>query len=301
MFARMPMHEPYQSTARVFREITFGQLVKRFDQDGFVLTKAVYAPSTVLAPHAHEFANVSIVRHGSFVEMLRGRSQECVPFSAIAKPAAEIHSDRFGPLGAVCFHISFTPQRAEEARRFSRIFEAPMVQGGLLPILTLKIEEELRALDSASALAIEGLVFELLAHLVRLGDSDSSGRLPRWLGRAKDLIHGMYPEGLSLCSIAEHVGVHPAHLARTFRKHYRCSVGEYLRRVRIETAIQLLQNAESSIAEVGCSVGFYDQSHFTHAFKKHTGVTPAHFRADWARNARTKSILFSKKSGIPTR
>jgi AraC family transcriptional regulator len=295
------MHSPHQSMTGVFSQITFGQLVKRFDQDGFVLTKVIYAPSTILAPHAHEFANVSIVRHGSFIEMLRGRSQECIAFSAIAKPAAEIHSDRFGPLGAVCFHISFTPQRAAETRQFSRIFEAPMAQGGLLPILTLKIDQELRVLDSASALAIEGLVFELLAHVVRLGERDSGVRLPRWLGRAKDLIHGMYPERLSLCSIAEHVGVHPAHLAKTFRKHYRCSVGEYLRRVRIETAIQLLENAESSIAEVGCSVGFYDQSHFTHAFKRHTGVTPAHFRADWARNARTKSILFSKKSGMLTR
>jgi AraC family transcriptional regulator len=295
------MHDPRQSMTRVFSQITFGQLVKRFDQDGFVLTKVIYAPSTLLRPHTHEFANLSIVRHGSFVETLRGSSQECVPFSAIAKPAAEIHSDQFGPLGAVCFHISFTPERAEQTRQFSRIFEAPIVQGGLLPILTLKIDQELRALDSASSLAIEGLVFELLAHVVRLGLRDSGFGLPRWLGRARDLIHGMYRERLSLCFIAEHVGVHPAHLAKTFRKHYRCSVGEYLRRVRVETAIHLLANSESSLVEVGCSVGFYDQSHFTHAFKKHTGVTPAHFRADWARNARTKSILFSKKSRMPTR
>jgi AraC family transcriptional regulator len=295
MFSRKPAHNPHPTMKRAFSQITFGRIVKRFDQDGFVLTKTIHAPSTVLEPHTHEFSKVSLVRHGSFVEMLRGHSQECGPFSAIAKPGAEIHSDRFGPLGAVCFHISFTPQRAEETRQFVRIFEVPRVHGGLLPALTLKIDEELRVQDSASGLAIEGLVFELLANVMRLGERNYCIGLPKWLGRAKDLIHGRYPERLSLCSIAEQVGVHPAHLAKTFRKYYRCSVGEYLRRVRVETAIRLLANAERSLAEVGCSVGFYDQSHFTHAFKRHTGVTPAHFRTNRPRNTRTKSLLSSNK------
>jgi AraC family transcriptional regulator len=261
--------------------VTLGRPVRCVEQDGFIVMESVYEPLTVLAPHAHEFANISLVRGGSFVETLRGRSHECNPFSLIVKPPSETHSDRFGSAGARCLHIAFSRERTNDWRLLSRISDAaPLQQMASLPALILRIQQELRIADDVSGLVLEGLVFELLASIVRVGGSDRSRSQPCWLRKARDLIHEHSSERLSLRSIAHDVGVHPAHLGKTFRRHYRRSLGEYLRGVRIEAAMQLLVKAETPLANVAVAVGFYDQSHFTNAFKRYTGFTPAQFQVE---------------------
>ena len=70
--------------------------------------------------------------------------------------------------------------------------------------------------------------------------------------------------------IAARAGVHPAHLARAFHKKYGCTVGEYLRQLRLEQAIMDLEQTDKSISQISQDAGFYDQSHFVRCFKKHT-------------------------------
>jgi AraC family transcriptional regulator len=149
----------------------------------------------------------------------------------------------------------------------------------MMPVLTMRIYKEFRLMDSASALSIEALTLEVLAQATRRNLEGWPSPAPRWLREARDLIHEQFSQPVSLSSIAETVGVHPAHLAKTFRKHYHCTVGEYIRRLRLDYAVQELTRSNQSLAEIALAAGFYDQSHFTHAFKLHTGMTPAEVRA----------------------
>jgi len=79
--------------------------------------------------------------------------------------------------------------------------------------------------------------------------------------------------------VAISAGVHPSYLARTFRKFYGCTVGDYVRRLRVDYAVRELKESDKSLAEIATAAGFYDQSHFTHEFKSHLRMTPAEFRA----------------------
>ena len=83
----------------------------------------------------------------------------------------------------------------------------------------------------------------------------------------------------ALIEIAATVDVHPAHLARTFRRFQRQTVGDYLRQLRLEFARARLSASAEPISEIALSAGFYDQCHFSRAFKRHTGMTPAEYRA----------------------
>ena len=56
-------------------------------------------------------------------------------------------------------------------------------------------------------------------------------------------------------------------------------IGEYVRALRIERAARELVDTDTPIAEIGLRFGFFDQSHFSRVFKRHTGLTPAAFRA----------------------
>jgi AraC family transcriptional regulator len=116
-------------------------------------------------------------------------------------------------------------------------------------------------------------------HLQKLEVTTKECNPPNWLRQARELLHAHFNDSLNLDEIASAVGVHPTHLARTFKKHYRTTVGEYVRRLRLDWATRRLSETEESIAEIASSAGFYDQSHFSHLFKLHTGFTPAEFRS----------------------
>ena len=86
------------------------------------------------------------------------------------------------------------------------------------------------------------------------------------------------PGVTTLSQLAEAVGVHPAHLARSFRREYGLTVGQYARAVRLDWASAQLALPDASLAGIAVGAGFADQSHFTRAFRAHTGVTPGRYR-----------------------
>jgi len=63
---------------------------------------------------------------------------------------------------------------------------------------------------------------------------------------------------------------------------FRVATGEnlsdYIRRTRMQNAIELLKNSRLGVSEIGQRVGFPSPPHFSHAFKKFTGCSPAEYR-----------------------
>jgi AraC family transcriptional regulator len=134
-------------------------------------------------------------------------------------------------------------------------------------------------MDDVAPSAIEGLVLEILADASRLHRQDAAKERPPWLQQARELIHARFAEPLSLSDVAMAVGVSPVRLARAFRTQYQCSVGEFIRQIRIESACQAMLSRHRRLTDVALAVGFADQAHFARTFKRITGQTPGQFRA----------------------
>src|SRR5205823_13962940 len=84
---------------------------------------------------------------------------------------------------------------------------------------------------------------------------------------------------LSLKEVSETLNVHPAYLSREFSKYFDdFSFGDYIRKLRIEKAIQLLSSSKYSLTEIAYLTGFSDQSHFTRIFKKFIGKNPSAYK-----------------------
>ena len=133
--------------------------------------------------------------------------------------------------------------------------------------------------DSASTLAIDGLLSEMLAEGSRGKVLSAEKGSAAWLARAIDFLHDNFTCALSLEEIAQVAGVHSAHLSRVFRQKMGCTVGEYVRRLRFEFACQQILSTERRLCEVAYDAGFADQSHFTRSFKRYAGLTPSVFRS----------------------
>lgn len=85
-------------------------------------------------------------------------------------------------------------------------------------------------------------------------------------------------ENLTLEQLSEQVAQSPFHFAHTFKNTLGVSPHQYLLTIKVERAKQLMARARLSLTEISQMVGFFDQSHFIHAFKKLTGSTPKGFR-----------------------
>jgi AraC family transcriptional regulator len=133
--------------------------------------------------------------------------------------------------------------------------------------------------DTASELAIEANILEMLVLASRARAQKTPGAPPPWLQRVHGILHDRLSEHICLSWLAEVACVHVGHLARVFREYYGCSIGEYVRQLRVEAACQDLSRSNKPISAIAATAGFYDQAHFTNVFKTHVGVTPGQFRA----------------------
>jgi len=197
-------------------------------------------------------------------------------------PEGEEHASLFHGTGTHTFEIQLSLDQLENARQGSGALADPCDFDTGLPIwLGIRAYNEFRDMDAMAPLAIEGLVLELLAHTSRRFVDPTKRRPPRWLRQVRELLQAQFIDELSLDDLAQAAGVHPVHLARAFRQQYHCTVGEYIRELRMECAQRQLSTSEVSIAEIAASVGFSDQSHLCKALKRHTGLTPTQFRKNF--------------------
>jgi AraC family transcriptional regulator len=107
--------------------------------------------------------------------------------------------------------------------------------------------------------------------------SFNPGRLSgRLLKNAVEFAHDHLAQPLTLQDFAAQAHLSPYHFARQFKASTGFSPHQFLLKIRIQKAQQLLA-ANRSVTQTAFETGFYDQSHFIHAFKRVTGLTPTGF------------------------
>jgi len=258
----------------------YGNVLANASVAGLTLTETSYAPSLKLPKHSHEQTYFCFVLEGGFTEVYGRRSRSCRPSTLVFHPAGETHSDFFHA-DSRCLNLQMNAAWLERVSRETKVLtsSADFCNGSLVRLAGRLFREFCNG-DVFSRLIIEALALEILAEASRhsLKTAPHAAAAPRWLEQARELLHEQVCERLSQTEIAELVGVHPVHLAREFRRFHGCTIGEYLRRLRIEFACRQLSASDVSLSEIALTTGFFDQSHFTRTFKALIGTTPNQYR-----------------------
>jgi AraC family transcriptional regulator len=245
----------------------------------FALVESLFLPNQKNPEHWHEHPSFCVVLQGSFTETYRRNSFMCAPSTLLFYPGGEAHTECFHNLRTRCFVIEVKPSWLERITQgLSFIAHPANFHGGKIPGLAMKVYQEFHAMDKFSRLSIEGIMLEMMAELSRRSQQLRDSRPTARIELVRELIHEHFSEPLTLRAIADLVGLHPIFLAQAFRKAYGNSIGEYIRRLRIEFACRQLSNIAIPIARIAADAGFFDQSHFTRTFKRLMGMTPAEFR-----------------------
>jgi AraC family transcriptional regulator len=251
------------------------------DGAGIRVTEALFPAATALPMHAHERTIVAVMLGGGFDLVFRSRRFDCPTGMVSVEPAGEPHANRIGADGARPLVLEIAPEAlAESFRPCARVLSGPAAfrRDGVSGI-GRRLQRELRRSDASSRLALETLVFELLAAIGGRTERDHDARVRAgWVEMVRDLIHAHLDRPLRVTDLAEAAGVHRVHLGRVFRAQFGESIGDYHRRLRIEWAARELAREGVRVSDVALRAGFADQSHFTRFFRQMMGVTPRAYR-----------------------
>lgn len=239
------------------------------------LTERSYKASMRTSAHEHDYACLDLVINGIASDSYRGLSRFAPAGTVLYYAPGESHTWSCGDQGAKLLHL-IIPSGMLIKPRGNALEDGCDLSATRAAGIAFQILLEYRCADKASNLAIESLSLELLSEIFGVHNCES--KPPQWMNIVINLLHYAPEGGINLQFIASEVGVHPGHLARSFRAWNRCTPGQYLRHLRLSSAAVQLANSQHSLVEIALDAEFADQPHFCRIFKQHFGVSPFQYR-----------------------
>ncbi len=97
--------------------------------------------------------------------------------------------------------------------------------------------------------------------------------------RAVEFIHMNFRRNFTMAELSEYCTISPSYLRTKFQKYVKSTITQYRDNLRISAAKELLKSNAYSVNSIAEEFGYFDVSHFSKAFLRHTGMTPAEYKA----------------------
>jgi AraC family transcriptional regulator len=156
-----------------------------------------------------------------------------------------------------------------------------LVMFGLAQALAGAMEQS----SDGTAMFSDCVALAFFAHIVRAYGSvrvagrSARGGLAAWqLQRARDLINLNLASDPSIAEIAHECGLSSGYFARAFKQSTGVPPYQWLTKMRVERAKELLKDPRCELADIALLCGFVDQSHFTRVFSRSEGYSPGRWR-----------------------
>ncbi|GAB3162680.1 helix-turn-helix transcriptional regulator [Telluribacter humicola] len=255
----------------------YGQTNETIRLGGITLTETEYTQEKV-DWHYHENAYFTFILEGQVVEGNKKEIYHCGAGSLLFHNWQEAHYNIKPPGFTRGFHIELehTWFKALDIN-FEAVEGSLQLQNPELKLLLYRIFRETKINDTTSSLAIQTLLLETLGRLAQAQET-MARQLPTWVPKIRDMLHDTSSESWNLQALAQTLDIHPVHLSRDFSKYFNCTLGEYIRRIKIQKSLALLPDRSLSLTDIAYACGFADQSHFIRCFKNLNATTPFHFR-----------------------
>ncbi len=237
------------------------------------LVETVYGPGMKLPRHSHEAPYLVLMVGGVLRERERGRVHDMGCGSVVFNEAGEGHENELLSARGCCLNVEMRPafmERMEEAGLRPR--ESVMyAHAGAAVSAVGRLYASV--IDPGPELEVEEALIQVLGELSR----SQSTRGAKWVGKVIELIRDRFPERPTLPELAAQAGVQEVHLCRGFRQAMGCTIGEYVRKLRAERAMELVVQGHP-LADAALGAGFADQSHMTRVFGEEFARSPGRVR-----------------------
>jgi len=252
-----------------------GKVVDNISQNGIIINTVHYAlEDENIGLHYHENPHICFLLQGGDKERRKGssylRKSGDIFFYSAGEEHASVTRSRFTKSMIIEFENRFLKKYGfDEAQ-----FETAIKTNANIKFSMLKILKELSKHDDCSELTIQMLVMSFC----NLSDNQQKKPTPKWVQIIKELLNAKWNQPVTLDELSLATSIHPVTISKYFSKYNHCTLGEYLRKLKIENSIPLIKDSTLSLTEIAYHCGFADQSHFIRVFKDTTGFLPKDFR-----------------------
>lgn len=256
----------------------YGQTNETIQLNDITLTDTEYTHSYV-DWHYHENAYFTFLLKGSMLEGNKKEVYNCPAGSLLFHHWQEPHYN-IKPEGYTRgFHIELTDNWwAQWGFNLNQLQGSIKIANVDIKLMFFQLFNEVKIKDEMSTtLAIQSLIFKIIDAMLTGAEAGTYKR-PTWVDKIEELLFYESPDKLTLEYLSKSLDIHPVHLSRDFSKYFACNLGEYLRKLKVEKAYQLITNGQLSLTQIAYECGFADQSHFIRCFKSFSGISPLKFR-----------------------
>lgn len=253
----------------------YGRQRRELASRGVRVVESIYPIGLRIPRHAHERAHFCFVIEGGYDERIgRGATMLRSPGSLMYYPPDTAHAEYHHAPGR---HLLLEADMHDTAPCATGRLTEPVVFGDTPAARAARrVYREFLTPDAATPLVLEGLVLELMA---ALSGPARRGPAPEWLDDVRALLEAGFDSAMTLAEIGATVSVHPVHVARVFRRHHGCSVGEYVRRLRVQHACRRIAGSNDALAVIAAEAGFADQAHLSRLVRRLIGMSPSDLRS----------------------
>lgn len=252
----------------------FGQTNEILHFDGLTITDTEYTHPFV-DWHYHENPYFTFLLQGNMKEGNRKETYDCAAGTLLYHHWEDAHYNIKPDIFTRGFHIEITENWFEKLQLSKDQIEGSFnIKNPALKLLTYQIFKETKINDNAG-LSVNQLLLNIFSQLSH--QKEHLEKKPVWVQQIDEILHENFTEKISLTDLSKTLNIHPMHLSRDFHKYFHCNLGEYVRKLKVEKSLQML-NKHDSLLEVALECGFSDQSHFIRCFKENIGITPLKYR-----------------------
>ncbi len=230
--------------------------------------------------HWHEHLEIHYIIEGTAVERCENDVFRVNAGEFIIINSNELHEGIDGNCRYLCIIV---PQHF--AKNNNTIFNR-IIKDSKIEEIAKSIIEEYKNHEKAADIAITGYVALILSKLYRdyvfkeLKEENYKAYSQRMLllNEVIKFIHENFSDDIELSGIAERFNINIYHFCHIFKDFTGKTFKEYLNKVRVDKAEQLLLNTDASISEIAFLSGFNDSNYFSRKFKQIKGKTPREIR-----------------------
>ena len=249
---------------------THGSALDEVIIDGCRVTEVIHRPALCISEHEHDTVKICILLEGAFVEREGVRIRSPQRMDVLVRLSRRPHANHYGGRGARSLLLEVPPDH-RAARELKGIEGIAMGQPSTRRAAARLVRAFRRRTDRAAGIRESTRL--LLASIARARNPPA----PSWLDAVREHVAEHWAEPLALDELADLACVHRVYLSHAFHHFFGQTLSGYLRTLRLFHAAELMR-AKTDLTEIAIDCGFFDQSHFTHAFHHQHRVSPGQYR-----------------------
>lgn len=192
----------------------------------------------------------------------------------------ELPESELRKMPGYCAMFMLEPAYRQQHRFASRL-HLHRIPLGYVEQITSDMESESTQKTAGYEVALRARLLELLVFLARAytGNSATEAHALLRIGHVIGALENDFSKDWKLDELQKIAGMSRSNLARVFQKATGQSAIEYLIRLRIQKAMELLHSTDMTITEIALEVGFNDSNYFSRQFRAITGISPTSYRS----------------------